>query len=75
MGKHEQPPRIHLPHGWPRRVKSASLHVIAATGTPRQAPRTPWVDSGAVSEVKRPGTIRRIPLPKQPIFVARTPAL
>ena len=29
MAEHTNPPRIHLPRGWPRRVKSAMLHVVA----------------------------------------------
>ncbi|MEE9296574.1 MAG: hypothetical protein V3W34_16645 [Phycisphaerae bacterium] len=29
MTKHTNPPRIPLPQGWPRRVKSAMLHVIS----------------------------------------------
>ncbi|MEE9294615.1 MAG: hypothetical protein V3W34_06615 [Phycisphaerae bacterium] len=29
MTKHTNPPRIPLPRGWPRRVKSAMLHVIS----------------------------------------------
>ena len=29
MATHTNPPRIHITRGWPRRVKSAMLHVIA----------------------------------------------
>ena len=29
MTKQKNPPRITLPRGWPRRVRSAMLHVIA----------------------------------------------
>ena len=29
MAKEQKPPRIPLPHGWPRRIKSAMLHIIS----------------------------------------------
>ena len=29
MAEHKNPPEISLPRGWPRRVKSAMLHVIS----------------------------------------------
>ncbi len=40
MSQQRNPPRIPLPRDWPRRVKSAMVHVISlaqCTGTPETA--------------------------------------
>jgi len=51
MAKHEHPPRIHLPRGWPRRVKSAVLHVIAL-GQYTVAYTRSWAVNGRVARVR-----------------------
>jgi hypothetical protein len=51
MARHEHPPRIHLPRGWPRRVRSAMLHVIAL-GQYTVAYTRSWVVNGWIARVR-----------------------
>ena len=51
MAKHEHPPRIHLPRGWPRRVRSAMLHVIAL-GQYTVAYTRSWAVNGRIARVR-----------------------
>ncbi|MHC4089817.1 MAG: hypothetical protein ACYSUQ_14200 [Planctomycetota bacterium] len=51
MAKHAHPPRIHLPRGWPRRVKSAVLHVIAL-GQYTVAYARSWAVDGRITRVR-----------------------
>ena len=48
MAKHEHRPRIQLPRGWPRRVKSATLRVIAL-GQHTVADTRSWPVDGRIS--------------------------
>ncbi len=51
MVRHEHPPRIHLPRGWPRRVKSAMLHVVALAQYAVAFTRS-WAVDGRITRVR-----------------------
>jgi hypothetical protein len=51
MATHTNPPRNRLPRGWPRRVRSAMLHVIAL-GQYALAYARGWATDGRIAHVR-----------------------